>query len=100
MAAKSGFFGSLFEFSFSEFVTPRLISLLYGVSIFVAGALTLTFIGGGFGTHPILGLLALIISPLVFLFLVIVYRVQMEVIIVMFRIAEHTRETADAVRRV
>lgn len=85
-----GFFGSLFDFSFTEFITPRIIKLLFVLAIIISGiaALVMFFAGivqGGAGA-----LLAIILVPPVFLLYVIMARVWLELIIVMFRIAGNT----------
>src|SRR5690348_8821625 len=83
-----GFFGSLFDFTFTSFVTTKIIPILYGLSLLsvVVVAIALFTRGGG-------GFLA---GLLVLVFGVIYARVVMETIIVFFRIAEHTRDTARA----
>ena len=83
-----GFFGSLFDFSFTSFVTTKIIPILYGISLLsvVLVAIALFIRGGG-------GVLA---GVFVLVFGVIYARVVMETIIVFFRIAEHTRDTARA----
>lgn len=87
----SGFLGSLFDFSFTEFVTTKIIKILYGLCIVFSaiGGLAVLFSGlamksfGGF-------LLAVIGGPLMFLLYVIISRVWLELVIVIFRIAENT----------
>jgi hypothetical protein len=88
------FFGALFDFSFSEFITTRIIKVLYILAIILSGLAGLgifaTFASQG-GTAAIFGL---VLAPIVFLVYVIVARVWMEIIIVIFRIAEYAREIA------
>lgn len=91
----AGFFKALFDFSFTEFVTSKIIKLLYGLTIFFAGIIALIIIITGFSVHAGTGILALlIVAPLIFLILVIYGRVLLEIIIVVFRIAEHIAEIA------
>lgn len=91
MTAKKGFFGSLFDLSFTEFVTTRIIHVLYIFAIVVAGLGALGIIGSGFASRSGAGIVgALILAPLMFLFWVLLARVWLEVIIVAFRIAENT----------
>ena len=99
MAQNGGFFTKLFDFSFSEFITTQLIKLLYGVAIVFAGLFVLASIASGFQASAIVGPLVLIVSPLLFVLYVIIARVYCELIIVLFRIAENTRDTAEALRR-
>ncbi len=94
MEQGAGFFASLFDFSFTEFITPKLIKYLYGVGMLLAGVMALGMIIAGFTAHWAVGILVLVISPLVFLLFAIYVRLAMELIIVVFRIAEHTAEIA------
>jgi len=84
------FLSSLFDFSFTSFVTLRFIKILYGIfmalAALVALAVFFTFARqGGVGI-----LLALILGPLTFLIWLLVYRVVLEFVVVIFRIAENT----------
>lgn len=98
----AGFFKALFDFSFTEFVTSKIIKLLYGLSILFSGIFALIllviFLGGGFRESAAAGILALIIGTpfcfLIFLVLVTYSRVILEIIIVVFRVSEHTAEIA------
>jgi len=99
MVHNKGFFKRLFDFSFSEFITTDLIKLLYGLAMVMAGVWILGFITAGFGTHPAVGLLFLIVSPLLFVLFVIFARVCLELIIVTFQIAENTKDSAEALRQ-
>jgi len=98
----AGFFKALFDFSFTEFVTSKIIKLLYGLSILFSGIFALIllvfFLAAGFRESAAAGIVALIIgSPicfLIFLVLVTYSRVLLEIIIVVFRISEHTSEIA------
>ena len=94
MAEGAGFFASLFDFSFTEFITTKLIKFLYFLGMVVAGLMAVALIIGGFASHWAMGLLALVLSPLIFLLYVIAVRVWLELVIVVFRIAEHTAEIA------
>lgn len=91
---------AIFDFSFSQFITAKLIRVLYGLLMAIAAILSLVIgIGimnevGGF-----MGLLAgLIIIPIAFLVLVIINRISLEMTIVLFRIAESTGDTAKNTR--
>ena len=91
-----GFLGSLFDFSFTHFITSKLIKVLYGLAIAGAGLMTIFAIGGAFNSSTIAGVLMLLIGgPLLFLLYVILARVWLEVLIVIFRISEYTAEIAE-----
>jgi len=89
---EKGFFASLFDLSFSEFVTIRLIKVLYILGI--AGAVLggLAFIIGGFANGAGIGILFLLLSPVLILFYILIVRIWLELIIVVFRIADNTSQ--------
>ena len=85
---------ALFDFSFSQFVTTRLVRLLYAIEIVIAALVAIGVIIWRFSEGVGSGIVALIVAPLVFLLVVIFIRVQLEIIIVIFRIAEYLRDMA------
>lgn len=91
--AKPGFLGSLFDFSFRQFVTPRIITFLFILAIIgsAIGALMIFFGGLRIINYaPIRGIVMLILSPLAFFLYVLFARLWLELVIVVFRIAENT----------
>jgi hypothetical protein len=91
---ENGFFGALFDFSFSQFVTTRLVRLLYAIGVLVGAVFAMAAIARGFDAGAGAGVVALIVAPLIFLLVVIIARVWLELIIVVFRIAEYLGEMA------
>lgn len=89
-----GFITSLFDLSFSDFITTKIVKFLYILGIIIAAIVSLTAIVSGFGLGAGRGIITLILSPVIFLLMVIFYRIWLEMIIVIFRIAEHTSEIA------
>lgn len=87
---ESGFFSRLFDMTFTEFITIRIISILYGIAILGCGVATVGFLIAGFAGGAGRGLLSLILSPVVFLLSVIAARVWCEMLIAMIRTAENT----------
>jgi hypothetical protein len=88
-----GFMGSLFDFSFSSFVTTKIVKVLYVLAIVVFGLAALAYIGFAFSVSVGFGLLMLvIIAPLTFLLYVIYTRVVLELFIAIFRIMESNAE--------
>ena len=82
------FFSSMFDFTFTAFITTRVIKLIFGLAIFFSGLLALMLVVSAFQTHASFGVLVLLISPLLFLFYVAAARVALELVIVIFRIHE------------
>jgi hypothetical protein len=94
---EKGFIGAMFDLSFSEFITTKLIRILYILLLILIaiafvvgffGGLVTMFTRGGFFR----GLVILLVSPVAAFLYVILARMWMEVIIVLFRIAENTTE--------
>ncbi len=96
MDQPSSFFSALYDFSFTEFVTTKIIKVLFGLGIFFAAIGSLSFIVSGFTDSFGKGLLFLILSPIVFIVSSILVRVYLEIVIVLFRIAEHVASIANA----
>ena len=95
MEQAKGFLEALFDFSFTSFITSRIVKLLYGLSIGWAALLALWLIVGGFNVSSGAGVFTLLIlAPLVFLLVVAYARVMLELVIVIFRIAEHVAQIA------
>ncbi len=87
-----GFLGALFDFSFTSFVTTRIIKVLYVLIMVltVLGALIYTFIA--FKASPLFGFLTLIIGDPLFIIVVLAFwRLVLESFVVRFRIAEDVR---------
>lgn len=114
-----GFLGSLFDLRFKSFITVRLIPVLYVLTLvglviaYVVIAIAIFRGGGGVATvspsgelettggggNPALGVLwLLVLGPLLFLLYTLVYRVVFELIIVIFRIFENTRDQLELTR--
>jgi fatty acid desaturase len=83
----------LFDFSFNQFVSPKIFKFLYGLSMLCAALIALLFVIAGFKNSMGFGFLALFIgTPLIFLLTVIYSRVLLEMVLVIFRISEHLAE--------
>lgn len=95
MQEKKGFLGALFDFSFSEFITTKLIQILFIIGIIFSAIVALIFIVSGFNLSSGIGILFLILSPIIFVLYVILIRIWLEIIIVIFKIAENTKKLAE-----
>jgi signal transduction histidine kinase len=86
-----GFFKSLFDFSFSSFITVRLIKVIYALFIAGSALFALAFVASAFRASALFGLfMLLIVAPVLFFFYVIIARVYLELVVAIFRIAENT----------
>ncbi len=88
---EKGFFGSLFDIGFRSFVTTKIISVLFVISIILSALYVLGFVVAGFvSDEPAAGVVFLILSPIFFFLLVLYARVVLEFVVVVFRIYENT----------
>lgn len=86
---KVSFLQTLFDFSFRQFVSPRMMKFLYSLSMIFAGLIALLLIIIGFEVSAWFGIFALLIgAPLLFLLTVIFNRVILEMVLVIFRMAD------------
>lgn len=94
---EKGFFGRLFDLSFNEFITTKIIKVLYVLSMIGAGFWALSVLFAGFATKTFGGaVFGLIGAPIAFVLCVILARIWLETLIVLFRIAENTAKMAGA----
>ncbi len=94
MEAK-GFFGSLFDFSFENFVFPKIIRVLFAIAVVFA---CIGYLGGvvyGFQMDVTYGIATILLGPVVLILYLIGVRVWMEIAIVLFRIYENTKIIAE-----
>lgn len=93
--AEKGFFESLFDFSFSVFITVRLVRVIYGLWLTFLGLIWLFILFAAWSSEDGLTILgALVVTPVLFVFSAAVGRLILEQTVVGFRIADHTRDTA------
>jgi hypothetical protein len=97
MDQDKGFFALLFDFSFSEFITEKVIRFLYAIAVIAAAIASLGMLVNGIrmlGDSILTGLGMIIITPLAFILYVIVARVYLELIMVIFHIEDHVEKIA------
>jgi hypothetical protein len=87
-----GFLSMLFDFSFKDFITVKIIKVLYGIFMVVAGLAALSLIVTGFMASVVIGIIYLLLSPLVFLLYVIMARMWLEIVMVMFKINDNVEK--------
>ncbi|MBA9003797.1 MULTISPECIES: DUF4282 domain-containing protein [Thermomonospora] len=97
-----GFLGSLFDFTFDNFIAPKLIKFLYIVSLVLLTLLAMFYMVAGFtmmvNDEPsaIIGLLVIILAPIGWFLYVMMTRVWLELMIVMFKISEDIKDIRDS----
>lgn len=93
-----GTVGALFDLSFTEFVTIRVIRVLFIIGVVLSAVSAIGMIVSGFDIGTGAGVLALLLSPVVFILPVLLVRIWCEMIIVVFRIAENSGKLVAQVR--
>jgi hypothetical protein len=85
---------ALLDFSFKSFITLSVIKILYilGMVVIALAALVMLISGFSQGVGP--GIVALILAPLVAIIYLIMFRIWLELIVVIFRIGENTSKMA------
>jgi Domain of unknown function (DUF4282) len=91
-AAAKGFLASLFDFGFNSFVTPKVVKVIYVLMMILLGLGALLFAITAFRVSPVFGVISLfILCPLFFLVELALWRIVLELFIVIFRIADDLR---------
>jgi uncharacterized protein DUF4282 len=94
METQASFFPALFDFSFSSFITIKLVRVLFGLGLALGALIALFYLLVAFKIGVTAGLLALILVPLGYLLYAMYLRVVLEVLIVIFKISEGVTEIA------
>jgi hypothetical protein len=91
-ADSKGFLAALFDFSFTSFVTTKIIKALYVLIMILTVLSALSYTLLAFKVSAAFGLITLIIGDPLFIIIVMAFwRLVLEFFVVVFRIAEDTR---------
>ena len=85
-------FSILTDLSFRQFVTPRLVRLIYCISLIGAALSAVAWMVSGFQTSVFYGLFTIATGPLAFFIYMLTARVVLEFMLAVFRIAENTEK--------
>jgi FtsH-binding integral membrane protein len=83
-----GFFESLLDFSFREYVTPRSLGIIYGLHLLAGLIAAVVLVANAFRDSTSQGLLMLVISIVGFFFWTLYVRIVLETLEAIFRIAD------------
>jgi hypothetical protein len=84
----NGFFESLLDFSFREYVTPRNLAIIYGLHLLAGLIAAVVLVANGFRDTTSQGLLMLVIAIVGFFFWTLYVRIILETLQAIFRIAD------------
>ena len=85
-------FSILTDLSFKRFVTPRLVRLIYCISLIAAALSAIAWMASGFQTSIFYGAFTIATGPLAFFMYMLAARVILESMLAVFRIAENTEK--------
>ena len=97
MSSQPSFFGSLFDFSFSRFITLRLVKFLYIISVISLVLVMIGVIIAGF-TEAVSGVEVvgyIVLGPVLSFLYLLAIRIWFELVVVVFRIGETATEIRD-----
>lgn len=80
----------IFDFTFTKFVTPIVIKIAFIVMLVLAALVWLMMIFAGFANGAGGGFIGLIFGGLVFILMVLGYRIMFELVMVIFSIKKNT----------
>ena len=91
---KPSFFSALFDFSFSDFVTPQIIGVIYFLMMLLAGVYSLVMLFTISAVAPGGFLLGLPAAAIMFIVMLVLGRMGLEVAVALFRIAQNSTRIA------
>lgn len=97
MNQNKGFFAKLFDFSFSSFIAPQIVGILYGLGLIGGVLFALTTVFAVMQYDFMSGLGTLVMSIFGLLIYTIFLRISLESFIALIRTAESTRILAENV---
>ncbi|TVQ63230.1 MAG: DUF4282 domain-containing protein [Phycisphaerales bacterium] len=88
----------LLDFSFTRFITLRVIKILYVLGLVLVALAWVVFVIRAFNEDVFAGIAAIGIGIFVALLYIILFRVWLELIVVIFRIAENTTKLVEIMK--
>jgi hypothetical protein len=85
----AGFFKALFDYSFTHFVTPKIVKFVYVLVTILLALVYLGFVIGGFaGDEPAVGLVVLVLGAVGFIVYLALIRMTLELYLSIVRMSE------------
>ncbi len=94
MSNQKSVYAGLSDFSFQDLVTPQLLKPLYAIALLAGGISVVIVVFQGLQQSPAQGLLALVFGLIGLVVWIMYIRMVLEVVVVLFRIADNTRRMA------
>lgn len=90
-----GFFANLFDTTFTRFVSPTIIKVVYIILIVLVALWYIGAVIAGFVAGPLVGIITLIVGAGAALLIIALSRMQLEYIVALIRTSEYTRDLKD-----
>jgi hypothetical protein len=84
----TGFFRALFDFSFTTFITPKVVKVVYIIATALLALAFLVFLISAFSDSAGAGIAVLLIGPIVFLLYLAFIRMSLEFMVAIVRMSE------------
>ncbi|KAB2343937.1 DUF4282 domain-containing protein [Actinomadura rudentiformis] len=100
MPGNKGLFATLIDTNFDHMVTVKMIKLIYRLELMVITLLAIVMAWYGLAFlqwNTTLGIMTLIATPIVWLFLVLISRMALEFLVNQFKISEYLRAIKDKI---
>lgn len=88
MPHTKGFFGALFDFSFSHFITPMVVKVVYILGLIAMSLAFVILLVASFADSTAAGLVTLVIGPVVLLLYLCLFRMTLEFYVAIVRMSE------------
>ena len=96
----AGFLRALFDFSFSTFITPKVVRFVYVLATALIAVFWLFWLVAGFARSPGLGLFVLIVGPIVALVYLAIIRMTLEFYLAITRMSEDIHHRLPPLNRI
>ncbi len=87
--------GGLFDLSFEKFITPSVVKIVYILVIVLAGLMWLFAAIAGISNGIVGFLVGVIVGGFAFLIIILIYRIFLELTMILFRIHDNTETLAN-----
>lgn len=87
-AEGTSFFQGLLDFTFTKYITPSVVRIVYMLLVIVAGLFWIFAVFTGFSTSAGAGISALLLGPVILILYIALIRVGLETSIALIRVAE------------
>ncbi len=94
------FFNSLWDFSFSHFVAPKVIGIIYAIFLALLMLFLLAFVLTALSQDFLGGLLSLILAPLIGITWILLIRIGFEGLVAGIKTAENTTEILETLKQI